>query len=86
MPLLIDNREVLSAREAAQIARCTPRYIAKLCTQGSLHGMKLAAGWFIYRDSLDDFLAERALRIAAQHQLLRARRHLEYSRGEIIRP
>lgn len=53
-----NDREYITTPEAADRAGLTKNYIALLARQGKLDGFRVgqAREWFIYADSLEDFL------------------------------
>lgn len=51
------NREFITTSQAANRANLTTAYITYLLRKGTIEGFQLAREWFIYTDSLDNFLA-----------------------------
>jgi len=52
------NREYMTTPEAAQHSGLTRMYLAQLLRKGTLEGFQLGRDWFIYTDSLGQFLAK----------------------------
>jgi excisionase family DNA binding protein len=51
------NREYITTSEAAKRSNLSGIYLAQLARQGKLEGFRLGREWFIYSDSLEQFLA-----------------------------
>jgi excisionase family DNA binding protein len=51
------NRAYITTPEAARRSGLTRIYLARLLREGKLEGFQLAREWFIYIDSLEQFLA-----------------------------
>ena len=51
------NRECLTSSQARQYSDLSNVYLAQLLRKGILEGFKIDREWFIYADSLDQFLA-----------------------------
>lgn len=47
---------VVTAAQAAQHLRCSPKTVRKLCQQGDIRAVKLGADWRIPTEALDEFL------------------------------
>lgn len=80
----IDNRPVMTAREAAARAGCTRNYIGMLCRSGAVEGVLLRTSWMVFSDSLERFLADRAIRKERNRQSLRMQRLAELACGTIL--
>lgn len=52
------NRECLTSSQARQYSDLSNVYLAQLLRKGVLEGFKIDREWFIYADSLDQFLAK----------------------------
>lgn len=50
------DRELITTTEAEQRSGLTRNYLALLLRQGKLEGRRPARDWFIYTDSLEQFL------------------------------
>jgi hypothetical protein len=50
------GREYITTPKAAEISGLTTNYIATLLRQGKLDGFRMARDWFVYTDSLEQFL------------------------------
>ena len=48
---------LLTCEEAAQIARCSARHIARMCERGDLRAAKIGKGWKVNRRDLLHFLS-----------------------------
>jgi hypothetical protein len=77
--LSINGRSVIPSREAARRTGWTTSYIAILCREAKLAGVRLSSGWFVEETSLDQFLKERTLRKREQHEELRTQRQIEFA-------
>jgi excisionase family DNA binding protein len=51
------NRNYITTSEAAKRSNLSSIYLAQLTRQGKLEGFRLGREWFIYSDSLEQFLA-----------------------------
>ncbi len=51
------NREHITTPEASKRSGLSKVYLAHLLRKGTLEGFQLAREWFIYTDSLEQFLA-----------------------------
>jgi excisionase family DNA binding protein len=51
------DREYITTPQAAQRAGLSRVYLTQLLRKGTLQGFQLAREWFIYTDSLEQFLA-----------------------------
>ena len=51
------DREYVSTPEAAQRSELSRVYIAQLLRKGTLEGFHFGRDWFVYTDSLEQFLA-----------------------------
>ncbi len=51
------NREYIPTSEAAKRSNLSGIYLAQLARQGKLEGFRFGREWFIYTDSLEQFLA-----------------------------
>lgn len=59
MPHNVDlNREYITTPEAAKRAGLSREYLTILLKKGTLEGFQLSREWFIYADSLQQFLAK----------------------------
>lgn len=52
------NRECLTSSQARQQSELSSVYLAQLLRKGTLEGFKIDREWFIYADSLEQFLAK----------------------------
>jgi len=52
------NRECLTSSQARQHSDLSSVYLAQLLRKGTLEGFKIDREWFIYTDSLEQFLAK----------------------------
>ncbi len=52
------NRECLTSSQARQHSDLSSVYLAQLLRKGTLEGFKIDREWFIYADSLEQFLAK----------------------------
>jgi len=52
------NRECLTSSQARQHSDLSNVYLAQLLRKGTLEGFKIDREWFIYTDSLEQFLAK----------------------------
>jgi hypothetical protein len=52
------NRECLTSSQARQHSDLSSVYLAQLLRKGVLEGFKIDREWFIYADSLEQFLAK----------------------------
>jgi hypothetical protein len=77
--LSVNGRSVIPAREAARRTGWTTSYIAILCREAKLAGVRLSSGWFVEENSLEQFLKERTDRKREQHEELRTQRQIEFS-------
>ncbi|GCF07321.1 hypothetical protein KDI_08850 [Dictyobacter arantiisoli] len=50
------NREYISTIQAEERSELSRIYIAQLLRKGTLDGFKLGRDWFVYIDSLEQFL------------------------------
>ena len=84
-PIIIRNRPAIAARAAAERTVCTREYISILCRAGKLEGAQLAnASWYVFIDSFETFLADRAQRKQHNREAIRALRRIEIACGEIL--
>ena len=51
------DREYISTPEAAKRSKLSRVYIAQLLRKGTLEGFHFGRDWFVYADSLEQFLA-----------------------------
>jgi excisionase family DNA binding protein len=51
------DRDYITTPQAAQRAGLSRVYLTQLLRKGTLQGFQLAREWFIYTDSLEQFLA-----------------------------
>ncbi len=51
-----ENREYTTTPQAANLAGLSTNYIATLLRRGKLEGFQLGRDWFVYTDSLEQFL------------------------------
>lgn len=58
---MLDNvdahRKTVTTPEAARLSGLSKNYLATLLRKGKLEGFQLARDWFVYLDSLEQFLA-----------------------------
>lgn len=52
------NRECLTSSQARHYSDLSGVYLAQLLRKGTLEGFKIDREWFIYTDSLEQFLAK----------------------------
>ena len=52
------NRGCLTSSQARQYSDLSGVYLAQLLRKGTLEGFKIDREWFIYTDSLEEFLAK----------------------------
>lgn len=53
------EREYITTVEAARLTDMSRNYFARLLRTGKLEGFKPSRDWFVYTDSLKQFLAEK---------------------------
>lgn len=51
------DREYITTPQAATLSGLSKNYLATLLRKGQLDGFQLARDWFVYTDSLENFLA-----------------------------
>lgn len=51
-----EKREYITTPQAAERAGLSANYIATLLRRGKLEGFQLGRDWFVYTDSLEQFL------------------------------
>ena len=84
-PLYIGEREIIPTAQAAQQVVCSREYISMLCRAGKLEAVRLlAVGWYVFIDSLEQFITERGQHKEDNRQTTRQLRLLEIARSEIL--
>ncbi len=58
MSVILEEKEYLSAREAADLSGYTPDYIARLCHDGEVAARRLGRIWYLERHSLRQFISK----------------------------
>lgn len=56
IPELSERREYITTPQAARLADLSANYIATLLRKNRLEGFQLGRDWFVYTDSLNQFL------------------------------
>ena len=82
--LYIGEREIIPTAQAAQQVVCSREYISMLCRAGKLEAARLPAGWYVFIDSLEQFITEREQHKEDNRQATRQLRLQEIARGEIL--
>lgn len=76
--VIVNNRTMLFARDAARVAGVSLGYIGKLCRDGTVEAERLNNNlWLIDEGSLNAFLIDRAKRKAALREAIRQERLAE---------
>ena len=82
--VIVNNRPMLFARDAARLTGLSLNYIGKLCRNGIVAAERLNSLWLVDENSLNAFLIHRAERKAALRQAIRRERLAERAAHRVL--